>query len=133
VCDEILREPLQRADLGRVATLAPGDMMLVDSSHYALKDSDVVTFMLELLPALPAGVLVGFHDVFLPDDYPWWFTGRWYSEQYLLAAWLLGVGGGAKVLLASHYCATEPTLRARLDAVWELPGDPYGTSFWFET
>jgi Methyltransferase domain len=71
VCDEVIRAPLEQADPRHMAALEPGDVLLVDSSHCALTNSDVVTFFLEVLPALPAGVLVGIHDVFLPDDYPW--------------------------------------------------------------
>lgn len=136
VCDEVVREPLQRIELGRVAALEAGDVLLVDSSHYALKNSDVVAFMLEVLPALPSGVLVGVHDIFLPDDYPWWFSGRWYSEQYLLGAWLLGAGDSAKLRLADHYCLIEPDLRARAEAMWvtaRVPGELVGSAFWFET
>ncbi len=136
VCDEVIRTPLEQADARQVAALEPGDVLLVDSSHSALTNSDVVTFFLDVLPALPRGVLVGIHDVFLPDDYPWWLSGRWYSEQYLLAAWLLGAGDRAHVVFASHFCATEPALRTQLDAAWDragLPGIAYGSSLWLET
>jgi hypothetical protein len=136
VCDEVVRAPLEHADPGQVAALEPGDVLLVDSSHCALTNSDVVTFFLEVLPALPGGVLVGIHDVFLPDDYPWWLSGRCYSEQYLVAAWLLGAGDRARLVLASHFCATDPTLRAELDAAWDragVPGIAYGSSLWIET
>lgn len=136
LCDEVMRTPLQEADLGRVAALEPGDVVLIDSSHQVLTNSDVVTFFLEVVPALPSGVLVGIHDVFLPDDYPWWLSGRWYSEQYLLAAWLLGLGDRARLVLASHFSATEPAIRTELDAAWEragLSGIAYGSSLWLET
>jgi SAM-dependent methyltransferase len=136
VSDEIVREPFQRTDPGRVAALEAGDVLLVDSSHYAMKDSDVVALIFDVLPELPPGVLVGFHDIFLPDDYPWWFSGRWYSEQYLLGAWLLGKGEGTELRLADHRCLTEPSLRARVDEVWAatgIPGELVGTAFWFET
>ncbi|PZS08627.1 MAG: class I SAM-dependent methyltransferase [Solirubrobacterales bacterium] len=136
VCDEVIRVPLEQADPSRVAALEAGDVLLVDSSHCALTNSDVVTFFLDVLPALPGGVLVGIHDVFLPDDYPWWLGGRWYSEQYLLAAWLLGAGDRVRLAFASHFCATEPTIRVRLDAAWDrasLPRIAYGSSLWLET
>lgn len=136
VCDEVIREPLEHADLDRVAALEPGDVLLVDSSHYALKDSDVVAFIFDVLPGLPSGVLIGVHDIFLPSDYPWWFSGRWYSEQYLLGAWLLGKGERTKLRLAVHHCLTEPHLRAQVNAVWSttgIPSEPRGSSFWFET
>jgi predicted O-methyltransferase YrrM len=136
VCDEVIRAPLQDGDLDRVRALERGDVVLVDSSHYAMTNSDVVAFFLNLLPSLDPGVLVGIHDVFLPDDYPWWLAGRWYSEQYMLAAWLLGSRGTVDIRLASHYCATEQSLRSHLDSMWHRTGLPriaYGSTFWLET
>jgi hypothetical protein len=136
VCDEVIRAPLERADPMRVAALEAGDILLVDSSHYVLQGSDVVTFFLEVLPALPSRVLVGVHDVFLPDDYPWWLSDRWYSEQYMLAAWILGAAGRIRMVFPAHHCSTEPALRTQLDATWAhagLRGIAYGSTFWFET
>jgi hypothetical protein len=47
--------------------------------------------VLDLLPVVPAGVLVHFHDIFLPGEYPVeFFTDMdvvW-AEQYLLQAYL---------------------------------------------
>jgi len=137
VCTETIRARLQDADVSRVAAMESGDVLLVDSSHYALTNSDVVTFFLDVMPALPSGVLIGIHDVFLPDDYPWWLSDRWFSEQYVLAAWLLGAAGRANVLLATHFVATHPPLRAELDAMWERAGPrgvrAYGSCLWMET
>jgi len=100
-------------------------------------NSDVVALFLDVCPTLPAGVLIGIHDIFLPDDYPWCLGGRRYSEQYMLAAWLLGPGAQPKVVLATHFTATEPNLRADLDAAWGRAGLgailAYGSSFWIET
>jgi hypothetical protein len=136
LCDEVIRAPLERADLPRVTAMEPGDVLLIDSSHCVLTNSDVVAFFLDVLPALPTGVLIGIHDVFLPDDYPWWLAGRWYSEEYLVAAWLLGAGDRLKLVLAGHFSATEPTLRSDLDAAWHrmrLSGLAYGSALWIET
>jgi hypothetical protein len=69
------------------------------------------------------------------DHYPWWLS-RWFGEQYLLATWLLGAAGRTRLVFPAHFCATEPALRARADAVWErreLPGIAYGSALWFET
>jgi Methyltransferase domain len=136
VCNEVIRTHLQEADTGRVAELGGGDILLIDSSHYVLKGSDVVVFFLDVLPALPPGVLVGVHDVFLPDDYAWWLSDRWYSEQYLIAAWLLGASEKIRVVLPIHYWATRRQTRAQLETLWEtlgLPGIAYGSTLWFET
>ena len=124
VCDEVERTPLEAADPRRVAALASGDVLLIDSSHYALQGSDVVAFFLDVLPALPAAVLVGIHDVFLPDDYPWWLS-RWYAEQYLLATWLLGAAGRVGLIFPAHFCATDPQLRTSVDGLWERCGLPW--------
>lgn len=135
VCEEAIRSPLELIDPERVASVEPGDVVLVDSSHYAFKGSDVVAFFLDVLPMLPTGVLVGIDDVFLPDDYPWWFPSQGCSEQYLLATWLLGAGERARLVFPAHFCSTEPSLSARLEEVWtqnKLPGLAYGNTFWFE-
>jgi len=137
VCDEVVRAPFQDTDLGRFAELEAGDVVLVDSSHHVLRNSDVTVFVLDVLPELPAGVLVGIHDVFLPDDYPWWLADRWYSEQYLVAAWLLGAGDATQVVFAAHFAATDRELRPAADKAFAAAGPAgvpaYGSSFWIES
>ena len=58
--------------------------MFVDNSHRSFMKLDVTVFFTEILPRLQPGVLVGIHDIFLPDDYPAHWDVRYYSEQYLL-------------------------------------------------
>ena len=43
-----------------------------------------------MLPALPPGVHVHFHDIFLPNDYPEAWAWRRYSEQTCVADLLSG-------------------------------------------
>ena len=45
-------------------------MVFFDGSHRTFMNSDATVFFLEVLPTLPAGTLVGIHDIYLPDDYP---------------------------------------------------------------
>jgi hypothetical protein len=75
-----------------VESLEPGDVLFFDGSHRIFQNSDATVFLLEVLPRLRAGVLVQVHDICLPYDYPPGWEGRWYSEQYVLAAYLLGGG-----------------------------------------
>lgn len=137
VCDEIVRARFQDVDPARVTDLRAGDVLVVDSSHYAFMNSDVVAFFLDVLPALPEGVLVGVHDVFLPDDYPWWLADRWYGEQYVLAGWLLGRRDTTSIVLATHFAVTYQPTRARAEETWSHMAlkstFPYGSCFWFET
>jgi acyl carrier protein phosphodiesterase len=54
-------------------------------------DSDVLYELLGILPKLAPGVLIHFHDIFTPLDYPEKFVKRnlcFWGEQYLLEAFL---------------------------------------------
>jgi hypothetical protein len=52
--------------------------------------SDLQFLMFEVLPNLPPGVFVHFHDVFYPFEYPahWLREGRYWNEVYFLRAFL---------------------------------------------
>ena len=47
------------------------------------------------------------YDIFLPYDYPQSFVARFYNEQYLLAAYLLG-GPDDEVRFPCYYVARHP-------------------------
>lgn len=136
ICDVAIREPLEDADLSLFSSLAPGDIVFVDGSHRCLPNSDVTVVFLELLPMLPPDVYVGFHDIFLPYDYPPEWHDRFYSEQYVLAAQLLAEAR-FEIVLPCHYVASDDDLSSILGPLW---GDPRlhgvnrgGTSFWIRT
>jgi hypothetical protein len=134
LCDETIRSRLEQADLDRFASLVPGDMVLFDGSHRAFMNNDVTVFFLEVLPALDPGVLVGIHDVTLPDDY---FPGNarmYWTEQYLLAVALIaGADGRVTPVLPCHHVCVDPELKRRWDGIWNgvLPNvNGYGSTFW---
>ncbi|HEX5613355.1 MAG TPA: class I SAM-dependent methyltransferase, partial [Burkholderiales bacterium] len=78
---ETLRMPVQQAGTAPFAALAAGDLLFIDSSHKLAPGSDVEMLLEQVLPALPSGVHVHFHDIFLPDDYPPAWAWRNYNEQ----------------------------------------------------
>jgi predicted O-methyltransferase YrrM len=135
-CDVSVRRALEDADLDVFAELEAGDVLFIDGSHRCFTNSDVTVAFLEILPRLPAGVIVGIDDVYLPYDYPPAWRDRYYSEQYVLAAWLLG---GARVTLtsANAFIAADDALMAMAAPLWgEGPfGDLVrdGNCFWFVT
>jgi hypothetical protein len=134
LCDAVIREPLEATDLRPFKALTAGDVVFFDGSHRVFMNSDVVTFFLDVLPELPSGVVVGIDDVLLPSDYfPDW-SDRYYSEQYLLAAYLLAEAPWLRPLLPCNYVTNRPELLARLDPVWKRPEmnglDPRGISWW---
>jgi hypothetical protein len=138
LCDEILRSPLETVDLDRAfGDVAAGDVVFFDSSHRVLPGSDNVAFFLDVLPTLPAGVLVGIHDVYLPDDYPPGFFELWWSEQYILAAMLLADAGRRyEVVLPCYWASGQPDLASALEPIWAEPTtagvNHRGSTFWLE-
>jgi hypothetical protein len=137
LCDEVVRSPLETASEAVVERLGEGDVLFFDGSHRVFTGSDVAVFFIDLLPRIKPGVLVGVHDVYLPDDYPADVWSRFYSEQYLLAALLLGGSARLRPVLAADYVSRRPHLASELDAVWqrrELRGiETHGVAFWLET
>jgi len=120
-----------------VGSLRAGDVLFFDGSHRVLENSDVTVFVLDVLPRLPAGVWVQIHDICLPYDYPPGWEGRWYSEQYLVAAYLLGGGAGLRILLPNAFVSADPELSRILDPLWSEPSLQGvvrgGSSLWLET
>ena len=102
---ELLRATVQAVGPAPFARLGPGDMLLIDSSHVLMPGTDVDLLLNHILPALPAGIVLHVHDVFLPDDYPAGWAWRGYNEQLAVAALL--AGGGFEPLFASHYAVTR--------------------------
>ncbi|HZT17791.1 MAG TPA: class I SAM-dependent methyltransferase [Dongiaceae bacterium] len=114
------------------AGLGPGDMLVVDSSHVLMPGSDVDFLVNGILPALPGGALVHFHDIFLPDGYPAAWGWRGYNEQLAVAA--LIAGGAWRILFSSRYAVTRLAEEVAASAVSALPLLPgaYESSLWLE-
>ena len=134
LCDHVLRQPLESCSLDVFRELEAGDVVFFDGSHRTFTNSDATVFFLDVLPMLPAGTLVGIHDIYLPDDYPPQWNDRYYSEQYLLAAYLLAGCKWLEPVLAAWHVSSHPELGGRLQSVWEDPRlegvERHGGAFW---
>jgi hypothetical protein len=143
LCDRVIRQPLEDVDIALFDELQAGDILFVDNSHRVFQNSDVTVFFLEVLPRLKPGVIVHIHDIFLPFDYPRAWVNRHYSEQYLLATYLLAEYRKLDILLPLAYISRHPITEPLLEAEWEHPtfqrafaynrqfaGGHIGTSFW---
>jgi predicted O-methyltransferase YrrM len=86
----ILGVKLQDVDKDIFRSLEANDILFVDSTHVSKLGSDVNRIMFEILPILKQGVLVHFHDIFWPFEYPsdWVKKGFAWNEAYLLRAFL---------------------------------------------
>lgn len=87
----LIERPVQQVPLELFRSLRENDLLFIDSSHVVSMDSDVLFECLRILPELAPGVLVHFHDIFTPLDYPEKFVMKnlcFWGEQYLLEAFL---------------------------------------------
>ena len=96
---------VQQAPATLFEQLRAGDILFVDSSHILMPGTDVDWMLNRILPAIAAGVIVHFHDIFLPDPYPESWAWRGYNEQQALAPLLQGPAYDC--LFASHYVRTR--------------------------
>jgi hypothetical protein len=124
-----LRSTLQAGGTAPFAELARGDILFVDSSHILMPGSDVDFLLGRVLPALPAGVHVHFHDVFLPDGYPESWLWRGYNEQTAVAALLQG---SYRLRWSSRYVTTRmaPALKGHFATRLPFPEGAFETSLW---
>jgi hypothetical protein len=128
----MIATPVPACGMAPFAGLAAGDLLFIDSSHVLMPGSDVDFLLNQILPALPAGVLVHVHDIFLPDGYPAEWAWRGYNEQLAIAPLL--TGGAWRLLFASRYAATRLAVEVAASAVNALPSVPgvYDSSLWLE-
>ena len=85
-------EKVQNVDLSIYQELQENDVLFIDSSHLSKAGSDLNFIMFNILPILKPGVIIHFHDVFYPFEYPkdWLTKERFYwNECYLLRAFLM--------------------------------------------
>ena len=115
---EWLQSPVQRVPA--FPALGAGDILFIDSSHRLTPGSDVDFLLNAVLPLIPPGVRVHFHDIFIPDDYPAHWGWRRYNEQAAVGA--LIETNLFKVEFASHALVTRspedlPPVLAKLPLV----------------
>jgi hypothetical protein len=136
ICDEVIRDGLETLpNLQVFADLQPGDIVFMDGSHRCFMNSDVTVFFLDVMPLLKPGVIVHIHDIMLPFDYAEWAKNWYWNEQYVLAAYLLGMRDRIRVLMPAQYVSGTEGLRNCLQPPLLDVGDPAiwlsGGSFWF--
>jgi hypothetical protein len=99
-----------------------------------LPNSDAMVCFLDLLPQLKKGVIVHIHDIYLPYDYPQEMCDRFYSEQYMLAAFLLANPEKYEVVFPGIFVSEDKSLSGLLEPIWQSPNtsavEKHGGSFW---
>lgn len=95
---------VEEADQDIWQKLQSGDFLFIDSSHILMPGTDLDFLLNKILPALPKGVFIHFHDIFLPEDYPKDWRWRGYNEQQVVANLLYN--SAWRVLFSSRQAIT---------------------------
>lgn len=136
LADTVIRQGFEEIDLSLLTDLAANDILFIDNSHRVLPNSDATVFFLEILPKLAPGVIVHIHDIYLPYDYPQFMCDRFYSEQYVLAAFLLANSDKYKPLLPNYFISEDKELAEVIAPLWQHPHlqgvEQHGGSFWLQ-
>ena len=102
----LIEKNLQDVPAEIFSNLKAGDILFVDSTHVSKTGSDVNMILFDILPQLQNGVIIHFHDVFYPFEYPreWvlGWSGFGWNEIYLLRAFLLN-NREYKIILFNTY------------------------------
>jgi hypothetical protein len=87
----IIQSDAQLIQLDTFRNLQAGDILFIDSTHVVKTGNDVNYILFEVLPELQSGVIIHFHDIFYPFEYPkeWVLKGRNWNENYFLRAFLM--------------------------------------------
>ncbi len=137
LADKVVREPIENVnDFSDFDALEAGDILFIDNSHRCLPNSDVTVCFLEILPKLKKGVIVHVHDIYIPYDYPQFMCDRAYSEQYVLAAFLLANPDKYRPIMPNYFISEDKELSSIIEPIWQHDNltdvERHGGSFWFE-
>jgi hypothetical protein len=108
---EVCEKPVECVDSSFFKRLQKNDILFIDSSHSVKMGSDVNYLILDILPILQSGVIVHFHDINLPYEYPKVYATNpkfrmFWTESYLLQAFLC-CNNQYEILLAMNYLMKE--------------------------
>lgn len=129
----LTKSKIQDVPLEYFDKLEENDILFVDNSHVCKVGSDVNHIILRILPRLKAGVIIHFHDIFLPFEIAKsWVKEKalFWNEQYLLQALLIG-GDSYKTILPVHYLSRYDS--SILEAVTGCKPEVFGGgSYWIK-
>jgi hypothetical protein len=130
--DRVIYEPAEARKLDTLG-LTNRSLLFIDSSHITRVRGDIPYLFCEILPKLPAGTLVHFHDIFIPYDYPTCYDQLCWTEQYVLHA-LLANNPRTNVLISTQYLSRHHTGQTQATFGPQVGADNlfYGGSFWIQ-
>lgn len=130
--DEIINAYVEDSPLEGRAWSADS-LLFIDSSHVCRSRGDLPYLFCKVLPALPEGLTVHVHDIFLPYEYPTNYDKYCYTEQYLLHC-LLGNSARYRTMFSTHYLSRDHGEPMRQVFSPKVGVDPIynGASYWLK-
>jgi predicted O-methyltransferase YrrM len=89
---DLIKKKVEDVEINLFESLGENDILFIDSSHVVKPFNDVYFVFFKVLPFLKKGVLVHFHDIYLPAEYPITNITKYnyfWNEQYMLHSFLL--------------------------------------------
>jgi len=127
----LIDKNIQEVDLSVFKQLNKNDILFIDSTHVSKVGSDVNYIFFSIIPQLKKGVIIHFHDIFYPFEYPkeWIYQGYFWNESYLLRAFLQN-NNNFKIIFFNDYLAKfHPKL---IKKYMPLNLKNTGGSFWLQ-
>jgi len=108
---ELIKERVELLDMSFFDKLGKNDVLFIDSGHTVRIGSDVNYLILEVLPRLSPEVIIHFHDIGLPYEYPKVYATNpqfrvFWTEAYLLQGFLC-YNNAFEILLSMNYLMTD--------------------------
>jgi predicted O-methyltransferase YrrM len=128
----LLEARVQDVPLELFDSLGARDVLFIDSTHVLRTGSDVCRELCEILPRLAPGVIVHFHDMFWPFEYPRkWVVeeNRSWNELYAVRLMLTN-NQNWKVIMFNHYMAQLE--RELIEKTWPAFYNNPGGALWIE-
>jgi len=127
---QLISEKVQKVPLKTFEKLEKGDILFVDSSHVVKTGSDVHYILNNIPPVLKKGVIIHFHDIHFPFEYPksWVLDGFGWNETYFLKAFLM-YNSSFEILMFTDYLHK---IHNDLFSKMPLASKASGSSFWME-
>lgn len=138
LADKVIRKPVENIEDYKfiIDGLEENDILFIDNSHRSLPNSDVTVCFLDLLPYLKKGVIVHVHDIYIPYDYPQFMCDRFYSEQYMLAAFIIANPQKYQPIFPGIFVSEDKALANSVEPLWQSDNtkgvEKHGGSFWLK-
>lgn len=101
----LIEKKIEDINLNFKEELKANDILFIDSSHIIKPNGDILKIFLDILPQLNKGVIIHFHDIFTPKNYPAKFLFEdifFWNEQYMLES-VLSLSNRLEILLAANF------------------------------